>query len=706
MMLRLLCLGLLLLPGWSVGQTGYRWAFSSGGPGYYDTGLDVDVDAAGNVYLAAEFEDETMFQDSLLYSQGGPDLLIAKLNPMGELVWMHRAGSSVHDRAYAIDATPEGSVFMAGYGKIAYPQIKGSSLHTRDALCARHRNDGSFVWGRYMDGDQYSEGRDVVGDADGNCYLTGALKVNGWYPPDTLWGHGLDDAYLVRFDSLGHLDWGFTIGGPAEDAAWAMAIDGAGDLVVAGFFSQTADFGGSSLNAAGNRDGFVAKYNVGGNLIWAKAIGGPGIDEVIAVKASADGSIYFTGSYTDSIVSTAGTIVSEDFFDIFYGKLDADGNLVWLKTAGGANMNKPQDIDIDGEENIYIGGFFFGSLTFDTVTANSVAFDNLFFVKLDSAGNLVFMETSLYGDSREVIGLAVDAAQNIALTGFYSQVLFLGADTLVAHDFTIDLYVAKYASADLTLEIDSLVGSPYCGSDLFTVHFSMTGMPEGGNVFYLELSDANGSFADPDTVGQLAGQLGQQIVGQIPQGLPPGTGYRVRIVCSAPQLSSADNGQDITLNAATAVPVEIVGDTVLCGGVPLLLLVDQGLSSQLWSTGDTSYYVYVNQAGPVWVEASDSNGCSNRDAVLVVECVSAEEETWGATVRVVPNPARDVVQVRLAEKGRVALVLVDGLGRIVWEGAIGGQGSAEIGVGHLPRGMYVLKGWGVQGQFYRRVVLE
>ena len=688
------------LQGWS--QTGYRWAAAGGSDGYFDTGLDVAVDGAGNVYLAGEYEDRFDFLDTLLYAQGGPDLFLAKLSPSGDLVWLNSAGSTVHDRAAAVDVGEDGSVWMAGYGKIAFPM-----RHTRDALLARYRSDGSLAWGKYMDGDQFSEGRDVVGDASGNATSTGVIKTMGWYGTDTIQGHGLEDAFLVRFDSSGVLQWTLAIGGPGRDEAWKVAQDPADNLIVAGLFSQTADFGGGTLSAAGGADGFVAKYSPGGALIWAKALGGPGEDEITAVEISDDGSVYFAGDFSDSIVTPVGTIRSRGALDICYGKMDPAGNLVWLKSAGGSNLQYATDLDLDPLENVYFGGFFFDSLYFDTVRVKSVAFDNLYWAKLDSNGAMRFLETALYADSRDMMGIAVDDAQNVALTGFFGQLLQLGSFTMPAVLGSIDLYVAKYATEALSVTIDSVAGSPYCGSDLFTVHLHMLGLPDAGNTFYLELSDETGSFTNPDTVGRFLGQLIHAIQGQIPTGLTGGSGYRVRVVCDSPVYVSPDNGYDITLNPATSVLVAIQGDTVICDGIPVLLYVDQGLSSQLWSNGDTNYFVYSTQPGLLWVEGTDSSGCTNRDEVTLVTCVGTVDPSDPAWFSISPNPASDEVRLRLGTGGRVVVRLFNQLGQTVLEAQdVAGTGDVNLSVADLPRGLYLLQVRSNAGTAVRRLILD
>src|SRR5438874_13822060 len=70
-----------------------------------------------------------------------------------------------------------------------------------------------------------------------------------------------------------------TFGGPKFDSGYQVKTDSAGDIIVAGIFSTTADFnpskaGAFDLQSEGQSDGFVAKYNSAGKLIWAGRFGG------------------------------------------------------------------------------------------------------------------------------------------------------------------------------------------------------------------------------------------------------------------------------------------------------------------------------------------------------------------------------------------------------------------------------------------------
>lgn len=79
------------------------------------------------------------------------------------------------------------------------------------------------------------------------------------------------------------------------------------------------------------------------------------------------------------------------------------------------------------------------------------------------------------------------------------------------------------------------------------VDFTANAVFSAGNVFTAQLSDGNGSFANPVAIGTLNGTSVGTIPAQIPNYLPNGTGYRVRVVSSNPPLTGTDNGVDLSV---------------------------------------------------------------------------------------------------------------------------------------------------------------
>ena len=90
-------------------------------------------------------------------------------------------------------------------------------------------------------------------------------------------------------------------GGRDIDIGIGIALDEMGNIYVTGIFDQTADFdpstGTAILGSAGSSDIYAAKYDNAGNYIFAKAMGGPGGENVTAIAVNAAGNIYLTGYF-------------------------------------------------------------------------------------------------------------------------------------------------------------------------------------------------------------------------------------------------------------------------------------------------------------------------------------------------------------------------------------------------------------------------
>ncbi|MFM9945227.1 MAG: T9SS type A sorting domain-containing protein [Bacteroidia bacterium] len=169
---------------------------------------------------------------------------------------------------------------------------------------------------------------------------------------------------------------------------------------------------------------------------WAKKWGGAYDDLGISVAVDANGNVYTTGSFSDSVdfdpSAARATLKSSGVSDIFISKIDGTGKLVWAKKIGGATVDAGYAITTDASGNIFITGGFTGAVDFDpgtavkTLTASgSSGLMDIFVAKFDASGNLTWAKSiganlTDYGSS-----IAVDASGNVYTTGFfYSTVDF------------------------------------------------------------------------------------------------------------------------------------------------------------------------------------------------------------------------------------------------------------------------------------------
>ncbi len=179
--------------------------------------------------------------------------------------------------------------------------------------------------------------------------------------------------------------------GQAPDWVWArrdgfvgnehgqcIATDINGNVLISGSFdSPIISFGSTTLNNAGNSDFFVAKYDANGNVLWAKSAGGASADWGSAIATDAAGNVFVTGTYQSSSITfgvTTLTNAASSANDIFVVKYDPAGNVVWAKGIGGTYGDVSYGICTDLTGNILITGTFQNpTLSFGstTITNNS-----------------------------------------------------------------------------------------------------------------------------------------------------------------------------------------------------------------------------------------------------------------------------------------------------------------------------------------------
>ncbi len=165
--------------------------------------------------------------------------------------------------------------------------------------------------------------------------------------------------------------WAKVAGESGGERAEAIAADAAGNVYVAGWFSSSAlTFGPTTLSSKGSADFFVVKYNTSGTPIWAKSGGGSGWDWARAIAVDGNGNVYVTGRFeSDSLILGSDTLLRAGQDDIFVVKYDPNGNVLWARRAGGTDRDGSTGIATDGNGNAYVVGWFWStSIAFGSIT--------------------------------------------------------------------------------------------------------------------------------------------------------------------------------------------------------------------------------------------------------------------------------------------------------------------------------------------------
>ena len=199
-------------------------------------------------------------------------------------------------------------------------------------------------------------------DAQGNVYVAG-LTYSSDFPvtagaAQTKFG-GTCDAFVAKFGPDGAMLWATYLGGILDDWATGVAVDGAGNVWVAGW-TRSANFplvnplqGTLDSGASDDFDAFVAKLDpTGTKLLYSTFLGGPGDDGAAGIALDAAGNAYVTGT-SQSATGFPGAPNVPNLFGIFVTKLDLQGAVVYtfIHPSGSAGA-----IAVDAAGSVYVTG--------------------------------------------------------------------------------------------------------------------------------------------------------------------------------------------------------------------------------------------------------------------------------------------------------------------------------------------------------------
>jgi hypothetical protein len=141
-------------------------------------------------------------------------------------------------------------------------------------------------------------------------------------------------------------------------------VDSTGNVFLTGSFQGSMQVGNQTLQSAGGSDVFLAKLDAGGNPQWAKSFGNAADQAAYAVATDAAGNVVLTGGFVGSINFGGTTLQSAGLDDVFVAKLDPDGNHLWSGSAGDAAEQDGYAIAVDPSGNVIVSGIFSGSVDF------------------------------------------------------------------------------------------------------------------------------------------------------------------------------------------------------------------------------------------------------------------------------------------------------------------------------------------------------
>ena len=308
----------------------------------------------------------------------------------------------------------------------------------------------------------------VTTDVIGNSYISGQYSGEMYFDNNHFladYGYNGSGIFLAKYNSIGDLQWVDSLRG--ENTSWSASIkaDNFGNIYVTGRYSgkfMKIDFDTlwNADTSGYNYDIFLAKYDVNGNLEWVRGAGGKMEDVAFSIATDNDGNIFLAGYfYSSSIIFGHDTLVN-DTSSMFLAKFDSAGSELWARTAYGTFWSYAVVSDAAG--NAYLTGEFgIGGATFSSFHLTCQGQTDIFLAKYDPNGNVIWAKGAGGNYQDKPYSLAIDASANIYIAGsFMSTTINCGSQS--ASNWTPgddDIFLAKYDSSGNALWVKGMGGT-------------------------------------------------------------------------------------------------------------------------------------------------------------------------------------------------------------------------------------------------------
>jgi hypothetical protein len=327
-------------------------------------------------------------------------------------------------------------------------QDNGSSVQFRNVRITPLDLPPEFAWTRQFGstnaaGNNTDFARDIATDPAGNVYVTGSFFGTSSFGPTNLTSAGDIDFFLAKYSPSGALTWIVRGGGPNFDSGQEISVGPDGSVYVAGIMESGAVFGTNAMSNAGGHDMFLAKYTPDGQLVWVRGAGGSADDGPHGLTVDAGGSVFVTGHLQNNFAIGGTNLISGGQWDYFLAKYDAAGSLQWVRQGVGTDFDYALGVATDSAGNVYTAVTFQSPFGLGATNFVNLAARDLCLASYDGNGTLRWARQFPLPGTRKLGKLRRDPAGNLLLTLNFSGTVTLGTNTLQSAG-SEDVLVAKF----------------------------------------------------------------------------------------------------------------------------------------------------------------------------------------------------------------------------------------------------------------------
>ncbi|ODS37421.1 hypothetical protein BEH94_06160 [Candidatus Altiarchaeales archaeon WOR_SM1_SCG] len=286
------------------------------------------------------------------------------------------------------------------------------ALRNSDMLTIKYDSSGNMLWNKTVDRNAWDYGKSVAIDSSNNIIVAGHAPL----------GLGEIGGLIIKYDTQGNMLWNKTAGKSSSDELYSIAVDSNNNIIAAGFM-RYSDIGNV----------WVIKYDSNGNMLWYKTASMGGWDRGYGIAVDSSNNIIVTGSAN---IRYSGRKVC-----VLTMKYDSFGNLLWNKTASGIHnsFDSGKSVAVDSNDNIIVVGYTerikaienYEIVVLENATYYAVEGIESFYyteppvkrnyelwtIKYDPSGNVIWNKTEGGIDRDMGFGVAIDQNNNIIITG-------------------------------------------------------------------------------------------------------------------------------------------------------------------------------------------------------------------------------------------------------------------------------------------------
>jgi len=477
-------------------------------------------------------------------------------------------------------------------------QLGTFQLNGTGTYIAKYNDKGVVLWLKKLTNGE-AKLTNLSTDSEGNLLVSGVFSLSVTVGSKSMTSSGLKDVFLAKFNANGEFLFANQFGTTAEEDVYkSISVDIDNNIV---FLYNSAkllniiklDPNGTKLwnssfyitgdqfsfdvsqdqfsniylvinnikNASNTEDPYYFyKLDPSGNQVWVKSsinTGNSSSNPNISLSTDIDGNSVLLFSKWNQ----------ETYHNLMMVKYDATGQQTWTREIIGTDGDYSEEVTIDKQSNIYLTGRFQHTVNFGGIGISNFnsGVSDIFVAKYDKDGNSIWVKQAGEIGLDAPSSISVDQNGNCYVSGSFTKSITFDNDKYITN--STSGFLAKIGSTYTTLigKASLIAQSQICSGNVFKVQYPIKGVFKEGNEFIAQLSDKNGSFAQPLKIGSIGTTLNNTIYSIIPD-VEDGTGYRIRVVSTQPALIGEDNGYNISINLANckaappvAIDVPLVG---------------------------------------------------------------------------------------------------------------------------------------------------